>query len=110
MARALIVNEQVVELSDGMYRALCGLVHPSEAIDPADVVADEVDWQALRALFPLADARTVESESAECANCGRSFHVDDLNHEVKHLHERVDPGGAMPAGECPECGALAFPV
>lgn len=59
---AVIVNEQIVELTTGMYRALCGLVHPSDAIDPAEVVADEEDWQALRGLFPLADARTIHNE------------------------------------------------
>lgn len=28
--------------------------------------------------------------------------------EVHHLAERLDPGGEVPAGECPECGALAY--
>lgn len=60
--QAVIVNEQVVELSDGMYRALCGLVHPADAIDPATVTASDEDWAALRALFPLNDAHTIEDE------------------------------------------------
>lgn len=48
-------------------------------------------------------------QSAECADCGRSFDVDDLA-EPKRLQERLDPGGVVPAGECPECGALAYPA
>lgn len=62
---ALIVNEEIVELTTGMYRALCGLVHPSDAIDPLDVTADEEDWQRLRELFPLANAHTVHNEGWE---------------------------------------------
>lgn len=61
-APALLVNEQIVELTTGMYRALCGLVHPSDAIDPAEVTAPQADWDALRVLFPLSDAHTIHNE------------------------------------------------
>lgn len=62
-----------VELTHGMYRALCGLVHPTEAIDPTDIVATTDDWERLRQLFPLADASTVEEG-----------HVPELYHTGKH--------------------------
>jgi len=44
---------------------------------------------------------------ATCDNCGANYHVDALR-EIKHYHQRVDIGGEVPAGECPECGALAY--
>lgn len=46
---------------------------------------------------------------ARCDDCGRTHDVDDLA-EPKRLHERLDPGGTVPAGECPDCGALAYPL
>jgi hypothetical protein len=45
----------------------------------------------------------------ECDNCtwtGR----DNETAEIQSYYERVTPGGIAPAGECPECGALAYPV
>lgn len=49
--------------------------------------------------------------NAKCDNCGKVYSEDDLK-VVRHLHERVDPGGIMPSGECPnsECGALCYPT
>src|SRR5207237_1600410 len=32
----------------------------------------------------------------------------DETNPVSHLSQRVDPGGEMPVGECPKCGALAY--
>jgi hypothetical protein len=45
----------------------------------------------------------------ECDNCSKRFEDSELK-EVEHLSMRVDPGGTMPSGECPECGALCYPV
>ena len=48
----------------------------------------------------------------ECGNCGRYFKEDQLVHvfpDIPDLAQRVEPGGVVPAGECPECGALAYP-
>ena len=41
-----------------------------------------------------------------CGNCDWTGTEDDCN-EIEHLSERVGAGETMPAGECPECGALA---
>jgi hypothetical protein len=46
---------------------------------------------------------------ARCDNCGRVHHIGDLA-EPGGLHERLDPGGTVPSGVCPACGALAYPV
>jgi hypothetical protein len=50
-----------------------------------------------------------ENEQARCDDCGRTWPIGDLA-EPKRLSERLDPGGVVPAGECPDCGALAYPV
>jgi len=51
---------------------------------------------------------SVESEDpwCECANCGTRTRESDLK-EIRDFGERVMPGEECPAGECPECGALA---
>jgi hypothetical protein len=45
-----------------------------------------------------------------CDNCEKKWPIENLvwipSHELK---ARVDPGGIMPSGECPLCGALCYP-
>ena len=48
----------------------------------------------------------------QCDNCGKRYRACDLNHafpEIRDLLARLDVGGVVPAGECPECGALVCP-
>lgn len=45
----------------------------------------------------------------QCDNCGAVRPEDELI-EPAHLWERLDPGSEAPAGECPDCGALAYLV
>lgn len=52
--------------------------------------------------------------ACKCDNCQRVFPYEDLN-EVEALEARLDfpighPQCVIPAGECPECGALAYLV
>lgn len=47
--------------------------------------------------------------NSECDNCGKVWEDSEVS-PISDLWERVEPGGIMPAGECPECGALAYPV
>ncbi|MCV7247671.1 hypothetical protein H7J07_05460 [Mycobacterium koreense] len=35
---------------------------------------------------------------------------DALTWPIPDLDERLEPGGVVPAGECPSCGALAYVV
>ena len=41
-----------------------------------------------------------------CPECEARFDAGALIYPVPEVEERVLPGEAMPAGECPECGAL----
>ena len=44
-----------------------------------------------------------------CDNCKRQWKREMLC-EVKDYFQRVEPGGVVPSGECPACGALCYPV
>ena len=63
---------------------------------------------------PENDAREAEDEpetpNIECDNCSGKYRIDQIValEEVEHLAERLDPGGIVPAGECPNCGAFCY--
>lgn len=47
-----------------------------------------------------------------CDNCDWTGDDDALactTSEIPNLAQRIDPGGVVPSGECPECGCLAYP-
>lgn len=44
----------------------------------------------------------------ECDSCDWKGAAAALQ-PIKLYAERVTPGGVAPSGECPECGALAYP-
>ena len=44
-----------------------------------------------------------------CDNCGWEGVGSELD-MVTDIEERIDPGGVVPAGQCPECSALAYLV
>jgi len=41
----------------------------------------------------------------ECQDCGQHWTEENLE-PIRDVFQRVAPGEIMPAGECPECGAL----
>lgn len=46
-----------------------------------------------------------------CDNCGAVYAEDDARiniPDIDNLYERLDPGGVVPAGQCPACGALCY--
>ncbi|MTD92865.1 hypothetical protein GIW81_00795 [Hyphomicrobium sp. xq] len=56
--------------------------------------------------------RTTETaRPCRCDNCGWTGTEDDVN-AISDAQERLEAGGTVPAGECPEddCGALAYIV
>ncbi|MCE9616541.1 MAG: hypothetical protein K8T26_19880 [Lentisphaerae bacterium] len=49
----------------------------------------------------------------KCDNCDRVLKADELKcvfPDIPGLTERIEPGGTVPAGECPACGALVYPI
>jgi hypothetical protein len=53
------------------------------------------------------DCPACAQDNHVCDDCGKSFAEEELD-QIKHLTQRVDPGGPMPSGECPCCGALCY--
>jgi|WetSurSiteA1Bulk_404760.scaffolds.fasta_scaffold00586_21 hypothetical protein len=43
-----------------------------------------------------------------CDNCGKKWDLRSVVY-AKSMTQRVNPGGVVPSGECPECGALCYP-
>lgn len=46
-----------------------------------------------------------------CDNCGKAWREDQLRRvfpDIPDLLQRIEPGGTVPAGECPDCGALVY--
>lgn len=44
----------------------------------------------------------------KCDNCDWVGKPAELN-DIKDLWERITAGGTVPTGECPKCGAFAYP-
>lgn len=47
----------------------------------------------------------MSDQTVACANCDWTGAQSDTA-EIRDFWSRVEPGEEMPAGECPECGAL----
>lgn len=47
--------------------------------------------------------------AAQCANCDWTGKLKELD-AVSDIEQRLCPGEEVPAGQCPECGALAYIV
>lgn len=42
-----------------------------------------------------------------CDNCRSQYAMSELD-EPEDLWQRLDPGSVVPAGQCPDCGALSY--
>ena len=60
----------------------------------------------------MPEVEEVVEPMYRCDDCGKEFGKDAwLNPaDIKHYHERVEPGNIAPAGECDKCGALVFVI
>lgn len=52
--------------------------------------------------------REDQPDHAECADCDWDGEIDKEVRTVENLAQRVDPGGEVPAGSCPDCGSLVY--
>lgn len=60
---------------------------------------------------PITIQAIAIGQMCKCDNCNWSGPQIDLGCELGDIPDlglRLDPGGEVPAGECPECGALAY--
>jgi hypothetical protein len=51
-----------------------------------------------------------EYRHAKCDNCEKVFPLAKINplNQLHHPLDRLSPGAEVPAGDCPECGALCY--
>ena len=49
-----------------------------------------------------------KDEQSECGNCEWEGTPAIGLEEIPDLGIRLDAGGTVPSGECPECGALCY--
>lgn len=50
---------------------------------------------------------TPDATACRCDNCDWTGPASGLD-DISDVQERLDPGGVVPAGQCPACGALAY--
>ncbi len=56
-----------------------------------------------------AECTCEKPQRCECGDCDWEGTTNDLElSDIQDIFERIDPGSEVPAGECPECGALAY--
>jgi hypothetical protein len=61
------------------------------------------EWDAM---FPPEDKH-------RCDNCENEHGDEDLDEtypDIADLGQRTEPGGTIPSGTCPDCGALCYPI
>lgn len=47
----------------------------------------------------------------KCDNCGlETVSLDRKWPDIPDIIERLEPGGIVPSGTCPECSALCYPM
>ncbi len=58
------------------------------------------------------DCPACAAEIHKCDNCDTCYQEDELINPIRHLEQRMTPGGVVPSGECPDedCGALCYPI
>ena len=76
-----------------------------------DFSTEELVEAAAALLFGPDKGETmrVKIDAYRCDNCRATWSQAELK-LIEDLHQRVDIGGVVPAGECPTCGALCYRV
>jgi len=106
--RDLLARAVQRRLLDALERAGLRLALNTE-IDSYDGTPDAVEIR-LMVSRPTADLVDV----LQCGNCGK--HQASPGHNdcmaamarIPNLMERLDPGGIVPSGTCPDCGSLTY--
>lgn len=63
--------------------------------------------------FEVIEERDIEIKH-QCDNCGEKLSDYRIGNRlwphIPDLGERLDPGGVVPSGECPQCQGLCYPI
>lgn len=70
------------------------------------------NWPDLHVTYEQAVQALSGSTLCLCDGCGYAWQPKDIIplEFTPDLNTRLDPGGVVPAGECPECHALVYRV
>jgi len=59
-----IEEVRLIALGEEAHRTICGLVQPTDEVDPSEVFASDEAWSEIRSAFPAAEARPGEEVPA----------------------------------------------
>jgi hypothetical protein len=59
-----IEEVRLIALGPEAHRTVCGLVQPTEEVDPSEVFASDWAWAEIRSAFPASEARPGEEVPA----------------------------------------------
>jgi len=110
VARALAgaIGGRLVDVSNQPgFGGLCAAFQAQEGTKccPEDVDAADPDgdwWEE-----QSSEGSERESERYACDNCQSGWRRDQLR-PIRDMEQRLTAGGEVPAGECPDCGSLAY--
>lgn len=88
------------------YGSLCGSCADKAMADDGE---DDPEVAAANEQAFIATDEVLNSRAVACDDCAWQG-TDSQLKPIQHLEERIDAGGVVPAGQCPECGALAYLV
>jgi hypothetical protein len=92
-----------------LFEVFVGAVH--EEVRTVHGIAERGQVMSVK-VYPRFAVITRDGEDAlteVCDNCKKEYKREMLC-EVKDYFQRVEPGGVVPSGECPACGALCYPI
>lgn len=55
---------RLIPLGEEAHRTICGLVQPTDEVDPSEVFASDEAWSEIHSAFPAAEARPGEEVPA----------------------------------------------
>lgn len=74
-----IEEVRLIALGPEAHRTVCGLVQPTEEIDPSEVFASDGAWAEIRSAFPASEERPGEEVLAPLAPGGETERIVVLN-------------------------------
>jgi len=70
----------------------------------------EAEGENPRGFLRQAPHPDVVGEVSDCGNCQWHGIPAIIFPNIPDFMERIEPGGTVPSGECPQCGALCYPA
>lgn len=74
-----IEEVRLVALGSEAHRTVCGLVQPTDEVDPTEVFASEEAWAEIHSAFPASEARPGEEAPAPLAPAPETERILVLN-------------------------------